>query len=336
LKAASGIPGVAPKLLLRAVLIGAASCVWSSVSGVVRFLASTGFMNKKELNCRVISVGNLQVGGAGKTPLVAQIANEAAELGLRVCILIRGYKGSWESQGGVLFPGGPRANAQETGDEAALLQELCPKAYIGVGASRYAQYQRVVDSLGAVDLVVLDDGFQNQQIKKDLEILALTSAKPWQVLFRDRLSAVSKAHLLIWTKGTEEPKTYGRPRVRVAFELPPVHGISVWLVTGVADEESVYLTALRAGYRIVQRLPFQDHARYDREAVERILADAQGDQCRVAITGKDWVKWRDLGVLKSDLIVLEPSVVFKEGRELWSEGVWNTDRVQDLERTFHK
>jgi tetraacyldisaccharide 4'-kinase len=308
---------------LKAIFIGAGSCLWATLSATSRFLSSIGILKKKKLHSRVISVGNIQAGGAGKTPLVAQIANEAAELGLKTCILIRGYRGAWESQGGVLFPGGPRANAKESGDEAALLQDLCPKAYIGVGASRYLQYQNVLAKVGTtIDLVILDDGFQNWRIQKDLEIVALTSAKPWEVLFRDQANAVRNANLVIWTKGEDEPITCGLPRVRVRFRLAPVQEISIWLVTGVADEESVYLTALHAGYKIIKRIPFEDHARYGREAVRKILVQAQLENCRIAITGKDWVKWRDLGVLRSEIVVLELNLVFEEGRELWSQGLW--------------
>ncbi|MEO5968515.1 MAG: tetraacyldisaccharide 4'-kinase [Bdellovibrionia bacterium] len=312
-----------PTALLQSVLIGAGSSVLTTLSTTARFLSSVGILKRKKLNARVISVGNIQIGGAGKTPLVAQIANEAAELGLKTCILIRGYKGTWESKGGILFPDGPRANARESGDEAALLQVLCPNTYIGVGASRYRQYQKVLAKAESlIDLVILDDGFQNWRIEKDLEIVALTSAKPWQVLFRDKTSAVKNANLLIWTKGDEEPITYGLPRVRVRFLLAPVQNIPVWLVTGVADEESVYLSALHAGYQIVKRIPFEDHARYGRDTVQKMLVQAQSENCRIAITGKDWVKWRDLGVLKSEIVVLELNLVFEEGRELWSKGLW--------------
>jgi tetraacyldisaccharide 4'-kinase len=311
------------QLLLRSILIGGGSGLWTTLSSVARFLSFIGLVKVKKLNSRVISVGNLQAGGTGKTPLVAQIANEAAELGLTVCILIRGYKGLWEAKGGILFPDASISTATDCGDEAALLHDLCPKAYIGVGALRYRQYQKILAQVQKpMDLVILDDGFQNLRIQKDLEVVALTSAKPWQVLFRDRASWVKKANLVIWTKGYEEPNTYGLPRVRVRYQLAPVQDISVWLVTGVADEESVYLSALRAGYRITKRIPFEDHARYGCEAVRKMLVQAQIDQCRIAITGKDWVKWRELGVLRSEVVVLELNLVFEEGRELWSQKLW--------------
>jgi tetraacyldisaccharide 4'-kinase len=175
-------------------------------------------------------------------------------------------------------------------------------------------------------LVILDDGFQHWKIHKDVEVLALTSSIPGQRVFRDSLNAIKKANLLVWTKGASHPETFGKPKVRVTYGLignKPPNSERYWLVTGVAEPDSVFSTAVAAGYNIVRKISFQDHANYDHKTVGSLLNQAKCEGCRIAITGKDWVKWRELGVREGEIQVLKLNLVFeKEGRELWSKVLW--------------
>ncbi len=306
-------------------IMGLASTLWSTVSGVTREAARAGILKSVKLDSRVISVGNIQVGGAGKTPLVAQIAREAEERNLKVCILSRGYKGKWESEGGILFPEDGHVRASLSGDEPALLHELCPRAYIGVGANRIRQYYAILKKIQTkIDLVILDDGFQNWKIQKDLEIIALTSAKSRQVLFRDAFSALKYADLVVWTKGETCPNSGGKPVVRVRYQLPRAEGLDpLWLVTGIADGQFAYSLALQSGYQISRYMYFADHASYDKAGVERLLHQASQVRCKIAVTGKDWVKWRDLGVSAERVVVFEPELIFESGKEIWSRILWD-------------
>jgi tetraacyldisaccharide 4'-kinase len=303
------------------------SFLWSVGSAVARNLGGRGDRSVR-LDSRVISVGNLQAGGAGKTPLVALLANQALERGLRVCVLTRGYRGRWESVGGVIAPGDPLCDARESGDEAALLQELCPGAWIGVGADRVAAYSRVRERVGVsgsdvkFDLVILDDGFQHHRIRKDLEIVALTSRSRSEFWFRDFPSALDHADLVVWTKGNTRPEVGDRPLVRVEFRLKRPEAVApVWLVTGVADGDEVLRRVREAGYEVRRHLGFGDHSEYSSEKVEEILQGATSAGCGVVVTGKDWVKWRHF-VVQDRVTVLEPEVVFREGGALWNQVIW--------------
>ena len=312
------------------------SLIWSSASGILRFLKHRNLLNLKKLDSRVISVGNLQVGGSGKTPLVACIAREAAERGLKVCILCRGYRSQWEKSGGVLFPKEPAVHSQLCGDEAALLHDLCPDAYIGVGADRFLQFQKVLEKAKVrIDLVILDDGFQNWRLHKDLEIIALTAKRPWEVLFRDFKGALRDADLCVWTKGSSLPAGYfihfekmNKPWVKVNYVLSQssssreLQKESLWLITGIADGASALSLALQSGYSIVNHIVFQDHAHYSKEKMTQLLNDAAQSQCTIVLTGKDWVKWRDFGVSKDKVIVLEPELIFEKGRHHWLRLLW--------------
>ncbi len=312
---------------MRSTGIGLASFFWSAVNAGIRWAVQLNFLKPVRLPVRVISVGNLQVGGSGKTPLVAQIAQEAIQRGMGVCILTRGYRGKWESfrgEGGVICPGDPVVSSVLTGDEPALLHDLCPEAYLGVGLNRVRQFFQVLQKCSSqIDLVILDDGFQHWKIHKDVEVVALTSAQPTSFLFRDWARAVRQAHLLVWTKGEQRPPSFGKPMAKVRLTLPFAQvGQRIWLVTAVADNRAVCEQVLSLGYAVVCHIQKKDHDIYSLGEVQEILKQAHEARAQVVITGKDWVKWRDLGILPSQVLVLEPHLVFEEGREAWLQILW--------------
>jgi tetraacyldisaccharide 4'-kinase len=305
--------------------IRSASFVWNVLTNTTRSLKRFRIITPEKLDSKVISVGNIQAGGAGKTPLVAQIAKEAHQRGMSVCILSRGYKGKWEHSGGVLMPGQVDVKPQDCGDEPALLHELVPHAWIGVGADRLQQYQEVLKKRGKpIDLVLLDDGFQNRRIHKDVEVVAVTSAQPGEVFFRESAQSLKNADLIVWTKGETRPLTFDVPLVRVRYSLPPCNAKQpLWLVTGIADGRSAHHLAVRSGYPIRKHVDLRDHFQYSRSEIRKILDQAQLDGgSKIALTGKDWVKWKYQGVDSSEVIILEPELIFEEGRELWSKILW--------------
>ncbi|MGK5081836.1 tetraacyldisaccharide 4'-kinase [Bdellovibrionota bacterium FG-1] len=312
-------------------LKGLVSAIWSSVSAGMRWAIRHGWVKQAQLPVRVISVGNIQAGGAGKTPLVAEIARQAEARGLKVCILSRGYGGEWERSGGVILPRDGQADlprASQCGDEPALLHDLVPGAVIGVGADRIRQFEQVQAKWGQPDLVLLDDGFQHWKIKKDLEIVAVTSAKRTEVFFRDWSSALRDADLLVWTKGETRPKTRpeGGEQVRVRYRIGPPSSRQeqFWLVTGVADGPSVEVLVRAAGFNLIRHISFPDHARYAKIEVKAIIDAAERAGARVLVTGKDWVKWRDLLEAPTSLRVqvLEPELEWLEGRDAWNHQLW--------------
>jgi len=307
-----------------------ASLLWATGTALARRFAK----ERKRLSARVISVGNIQVGGAGKTPLVAYLSRQAQERGLRVCILTRGYGARWEKQGGIIAPDESSLDPADCGDEALLLHELAPGAWIGVGADRARQFEAVknaAQNLGSpkIDLVILDDGFQNHRLYKDLDIVALTSARWGQKIFRDFRCAMKKADLLVWTKGEKRPADFGRPLARVQMEPPRASSQDRFLlVTGLADGAQARQSIERAGYRIEKHFSFPDHARYAPAVVDSIIEEAKSKGLKLIMTGKDWVKWRPMvrENLRGSLIeVLEPSLKLDLSDEkIWNQVIWES------------
>jgi len=123
---------------------------------------------------RVISVGNLNVGGTGKTPAVLHLAELLVRAGRKVGILTRGYGRG--SSAPLTFTGAePLPSVDEAGDEPLLLARRCPQARLFVGADRVAGAYRARDEFG-LDTVLLDDGFQHRRLARDEDIVVVDEA----------------------------------------------------------------------------------------------------------------------------------------------------------------
>lgn len=301
-----------------------ASTLWSSLNALAAAFSSAGLPSRRRLPCRVISVGNLQAGGSGKTPLVIRIAREAVARGLKPAILSRGYGGRWEKSGGVILSGEPTPPVADCGDEVALMHEQVPEASIGVGSDRVRGFESLVGRAGSTpDLVILDDGFQNRSLHKDVEVLAVTSSRRRDRIFREFPGAIRRADLVVWTKGGSRPDSHGRPSCRVLYRVrPPAEPKDCLLVTGVGDPYDVRALLTSCGYAVREHLSLPDHAGLDAASAGKVAASARERGLALLMTGKDWVKWREQ--LKVEALVVEPELEFAEGREEWERILWGS------------
>jgi tetraacyldisaccharide 4'-kinase len=324
---------------MRALWVAPASLVWSLLTAFSRLLHRYGLRRSLRLPIRVIAVGNFEVGGSGKTPVVAQLAREAISYGHAPLILTRGYRGRWEKTGGVIEPRKTGEVAMpdplDCGDEPALLSELVPSAWIGVGADRIRSFNRVearARELGvpAPSLVILDDGLQHLAIAHDVEVVLATSARPWQKIFREWPTKRAVRALHVWTKGGVPPfrARVLQPWIRMKWKSELRTDVSsakrpLWLVTGVAESEQVRASVEAAGWEVAAHSVCRDHAQYSRAWLEDLSVRAASGDLRLATTGKDWVKWRALGLQLADVAVFEPEIVWDgEGRRQWLRMLW--------------
>jgi tetraacyldisaccharide 4'-kinase len=177
----------------------------------------------------VISVGNLAVGGTGKTPLVAWIARRIKADGLFPAVVSRGYGGSAGPGPLVVSTGeGPRVNARTCGDEPHLLARSLKGVIVVVGADRI-EGARAAGAAGA-NAVLLDDGFQHRRLARDLDIVVLDARAPFddgRLLPRGSLreppSALARAQLVVLTRVREgDPATEAIAAVRAAGYAGPI------------------------------------------------------------------------------------------------------------------
>ncbi|PYX65081.1 MAG: hypothetical protein DMG78_30010, partial [Acidobacteria bacterium] len=154
------------------------------------WLYAHGWLKQKRLKAKVISVGNLTVGGTGKTPMVIWLAEQFLAEGKRVGILSRGYRG-----------------VNGTSDEIELMKfRLQDRVSFGVGGDRFAQGHRL-EAQQSIDVFLLDDGFQHLQLARDLDILLMDASRPLagETLLpagrlREPLAAMSRANLIVFTR----------------------------------------------------------------------------------------------------------------------------------------
>ena len=317
------------------------STLWCSVNRLARVVSRA--RPSVRLPVRTISVGNLEAGGVGKTPIVVAIANEAIKRGETVAILTRGYRSAWERVGGILLPGEPLdgliLGTPACGDEAALIHERVPQAWVGIGADREQSWQAIQSRVDAAHpsptLVILDDGFQHWKIERDLDVVLVTEASPWTRLFRDWPGVIPASALVIWTKGDRPPSGISGPMVRVQlvprpwlFKKQPSESRPLFVVCGLGQPR-YFLEGLRdEGWSIGSTQLLEDHADFDPGQIQTLRARAQVLGFQLAISGKDWVKWRRNDPLadepQSAPLVFEPELRFLDHEILWKQRLWDS------------
>ncbi|MBM3224440.1 MAG: tetraacyldisaccharide 4'-kinase [Candidatus Tectomicrobia bacterium] len=166
-----------------------------------------GIRQQRHLPCPVVSIGNLTLGGTGKTPLTMWIARWYQQQGRRVAVLSRGYGARPAAHVRVVSAGdGPVLNWQAAGDEPYLLACALPGVPILIGQDRYQTGQYACTHFGA-EVLILDDGFQHHALHRDLDIVLIDASNPFgsghlfpRGILREPLSALRRADALVLTR----------------------------------------------------------------------------------------------------------------------------------------
>ncbi len=318
------------------------------VVGARAALYEQGWLSQRRLPCRVVSVGNLTVGGTGKTPVVIAIVEWLQARGRRVAVLSRGYRRVSRSPQLLVSDGKTiLATPAEGGDEPCLIARRCPGAVVAVGADRYRLGRWVLDRF-PVDCAVLDDGFQHRALHRDVDLLLMDASDPTGIQsllpagrLREPLSAAARASLLVLTRADDPgagevlakvQDAVGRslPSVSVHFkpeaivhvrtgamqDLQSLAGRSAVMFSGIANPASFRTILVREGVRILDELMFSDHHDYrpaDVQAV-RELASRSGVDL-IVTTEKDAVKVASLVRPDEPFWAVRLGTVIMQGRE---------------------
>ena len=155
------------------------SWLYTASAQLRNILYTRGVFKARRLPCRVISVGNIVVGGTGKTPAVIVIAKHLQREGMRVAILLRGYKRRVREKVTIVSDGEKVcASPIESGDEADMMAKHLSGVPIIVGKCRYLTGQVALERF-KVDILLLDDGFQHRQLARDVDILTIPATHPF-------------------------------------------------------------------------------------------------------------------------------------------------------------
>lgn len=302
---------------------------------------ATGRAPSHRLSQPVVSVGNVTLGGTGKTPFVEFLARRFRFEGKRPAILSRGYRRT--SRGVVLVSTGegPRVGADEAGDEPVELARRLPGVIVVVARHRL-EAARVAEQLGA-DLFLLDDGYQHLTIQRDVDLLLLDARDPfgagqfppWGRL-REPLSALTRADAFVFTRIgrglplSEAFRTVNRWNPNAPIFTAPIRPIGIWddmgspldastlaarrfvAVSGLAQPRSFAASLSELDLTAEETIAFPDHHRYRDRDLARIrrAADRTGSFW-ILTTEKDAVKLRGrlarpLATIRLGIEVIEP------------------------------
>ncbi len=316
--------GLAPLALAELGYAGGAS--------LHRWVYDAGLRGRARLDARVVSVGNLAVGGSAKTPVAAFLARELHARGRRVALLSRGVGGRRAAELNVVSDGERLlATPSDVGDEPCLLAASAPGVPVLAGVRRVALGLRAIAAFGA-EVLVLDDGFQHHPLARDLDLVCLDARLGLgngHVLprgpLREPVRVLGRADALVWTRaGANDPPPPGRerlpgalPQFRVVLAklglrpiaagvrapLERLRGARVGLLAAIARPDRLASDLAELGAEISARRVFADHHRYTRADLATL------DPALLWVTtAKDAVKIPPSWLARAELVVLDEDV----------------------------
>ncbi len=293
-----------------------------------RTFAYKQFKKPGRLPVKVISIGNITLGGTGKTPAVIRLAEEAVKRGLRPCILTRGYKGKTKETCFVSKGNEIVLNADEAGDEAYLMAVKLKGIPVVKGSKRYEAGLYALSNLtNKPALMILDDGFQHIALERDIDVVLIDGTNPFgneklfpEGILREPLKALKRADSIIITKSdqAEERALAGiRDKIKTINPDLPVYMSShkpsglinisgdtkelryleskkVFVFAGIANIEYFESTLKGCGAEIEGFKKYRDHHLYPVKDFDKIKQEAAG--LDIITTEKDLVKLKGLNV----------------------------------------
>ena len=183
-----------------------------------------GLKTRVKLPCCVISIGNITVGGTGKTPTAQKMADLIKRMGYRVVILNRGYRSHWDKDIGVVSDGNKIfMTAYEAGDEAYLMAKTLPGIPVVIGKNRAVTGKYAVEKLNA-EVIIMDDGYQHWHLERDLDVVLVDTLNMFgngcvlpRGMLREPLENLDRGDLFLLTK-TDQSSILSRKQLRQTIE----------------------------------------------------------------------------------------------------------------------
>jgi tetraacyldisaccharide 4'-kinase len=301
-----------------------ASKVYGGAVKLRRLFYKKAFLTSKRLPCPVISIGNITVGGTGKTPMTIYVAQVVKNLGYKVAIISRGYKGKAEKVGGIVSDGKVLLMTPEiAGDEPYMMANRLKHVPVIVGKNRFKAGSLAIRKFDP-DVIVLDDGFQHLMLQRDLDLVLLDYRKPFgngnllpRGVMREPVSALLHADAIILTKSdTKNNKETSSPPKKLhsyernkpvyrTFHHPFVYkiihretnmkdqlrqnsdcikGRNVFAFSGLADNHSFHRTLKSLKCNVSGFMEFPDHHPYSDRDFKDISAAAKKSMSECLIT----------------------------------------------------
>ena len=283
-----------------------------------------GIFSKKKLDCYVISLGNITVGGTGKTPTAQRMAKEIRDMGYKVVILNRGYRAKWQGEVGIVSDGKTlQMDATQAGDEAYMLAKHLPNVPVLIGPERAKTGQYAIDHFGA-EVAILDDGFQHWQLERDLDVVLIDAVNVFgnghilpRGTLREPISHLQRADVFLLTKVDQAAKgsieyicntidKYSKDAVVVesihqpqscveltewghniasqGMPISSIKGKRIVAVSAIGNPASFEQTLCDAGAELIESLRFPDHHEYSEEEMLDAIEQALAQDAEAIVT----------------------------------------------------
>lgn len=288
------------------------------------FFLNKTFTKKKSLPVSfVVSVGNLSVGGTGKTPFTIYLANTINSIfpNRKIVILTRGYGGKKTKDGMVVQE---NSNPKESGDEPLLIKRACPFADVFVGKDRYFAFHKFYKSIVKETIVILDDGFQHHKLNRDFDFILIDSKKNIGNDFtlpigslREKPKSLHRANSVVFTKieGVQKENLLKleqnfkkiNPKLnfykfhyiakliknqKTEFNIQKIAGKKILIFTGIANPQHFQKTIQIHNPSQIHFNIFSDHHPFTKSEIQNILSKSS-DFDFILCTEKDYVKIED-------------------------------------------
>jgi tetraacyldisaccharide 4'-kinase len=189
------------------------SYIYCALAWTKRSLYQYGLLKSHKLSCPVISLGNITLGGTGKTPTAKKLAYLIRDMGFKTAVLNRGYKASFKGEAALVSDGEKiYMDVCEAGDEAYLLAKSMPGVMVIIGADRAAAGEFAIKKHGA-EVIIIDDGYQHWKLKRDMDIVLIDALNPFgnrhtlpRGTLREPLSSLNRADVFLLTKTNQAAK----------------------------------------------------------------------------------------------------------------------------------
>lgn len=290
------------------------------------YLYDVKIFKSTKLPCKIISVGNITVGGTGKTPLVIAIAKFLQQQNKTVAILSRGY--GRKTTGTQLVTDGKtnHKNWEKDGDEPTLMAKYLSDIPVVVDENRIRGGKYLINNFHP-EIIILDDGFQHRKLYRDIDIVLVNSnmsklnnrlfgfgifREPWKSLKRAHIIFLTKSNFVVPSKYLQAKlKIIGIPVFKTNI-IPPLclldnknnkisvdnfSGKTALLFSGIGDPKSFAKTAQNLNIKILDSINFRDHKNYSKSDIEKISNKYVETRADVILTTeKDFLKIGENGL----------------------------------------
>lgn len=308
------------------VILFALSVLYGAAVYLRRIFFGLHIFKRKKISCPVISVGNLSLGGTGKTPTVIQVVQLLRRNNRRPVVVSRGYGRQDETEIIVVSDGrSVLVDTQTGGDEPVMIGSKLPGIPVVVGSRRYQAALLALQRFSP-DVVVLDDGFQHIQLRRDLDIVLLDAGNPFgngklfpAGILREPINALKRAHAVLITKTDvatdvgklkETIRQHTRARIFTSRQVPVdlidyrnsdikpltvLRGSKVLALSGIARPDSFTSMLRSLGADIVAACTYRDHFDYQRSDLAAVFQKAADEKISMIVTTeKDAIRLKKL------------------------------------------